>query len=844
MSLGIGPEAMPPSGDATPRTPPVATSRAEAGRAPRHPRVRFGILLALVLLVIIALVTFGVFDRVLLWVFAQPGLSIPPAILVLILYGLLGNGLGLSKLFLAPSGRIRFLGGLSSALFVALVIIVSYLIDDGLLRDNTDFSIVLGIYKSLGLEGLLNLKDPYSSEEIHKPSGILWRLSAFLWLCLPAPLVILLIPGLPFRVFEGPMTATDTEGRRVRRFVGWALGLALGAVLAQALLIAPVLLFSPFEGHLLAQGGQFILDDEAQVLVKTFVTIIAITATVFTIFSFLRIRSRNGIRAPVAIVELLGLIVTLYLLFDSIDYVISIYRIPINRVFGRCLVVLAGVGWIAWSNSNPWKLTLPGLEPYYPDPGDAGPPLGLRDLNAPEGWADPATPPPSQLEVLGRWGEHCGGGDGRKPKLVVVAVSGGALRSAVWTALMLEQLERGVDGNFGRHVRLVTGASGGMLGAAAYVAGRVNRGLFGGRGRQDMVEMIVQPKSLDAVAQQLALFDIPSILDPRGKDEDRGRSLEATWHYLEGISFGTLQPDEYDGRLPSLVFTPMLVEDGRRLLISNLDMEFACASRLSDRPAGSPGEPAERPSDVAAPAQAPADRCADPPPPDDRVLSRPAIELRRVFHERFPQIPVSTAVRMSATFPYVSPAVSLPTQPPRSVVDAGYYDNFGVNLACTWISHHRRWLKDNTGGVALIQIRDHHGREALRNFSGSSGPLEIIRRSLAFLSSPVAGYMMSRYATSAFRNDEQVVVLDQYFNQENPDQCGPQFFKTVHLEFSHTDDVALNWQLTPQEVDTLRGAIEECDDVDGGIRDKLRLLKGWWAQDHRPAPRGGDDDRP
>ena len=40
---------------------------------------------------------------------------------------------------------------------------------------------------------------------------------------------------------------------------------------------------------------------------------------------------------------------------------------------------------------------------------------------------------------------------------------------------------------------------------------------------------------------------------------------------------------------------------------------------------------------------------------------------------------------MSATFPFASPAVSLPMDVPRRVVDAGYYDNYGVDLATSWI---------------------------------------------------------------------------------------------------------------------------------------------------------------
>src|SRR5262249_62332987 len=66
---------------------------------------------------------------------------------------------------------------------------------------------------------------------------------------------------------------------------------------------------------------------------------------------------------------------------------------------------------------------------------------------------------------------------------------------------------------------------------------------------------------------------------------------------------------------------------------------------------------------------------------------------------------VGTAARMSATFPVISPVVSLPTFPPRRVVDAGMYDNYGVNLAARWVFEHRLALRRYTSGVALVQIR-------------------------------------------------------------------------------------------------------------------------------------------
>ena len=63
---------------------------------------------------------------------------------------------------------------------------------------------------------------------------------------------------------------------------------------------------------------------------------------------------------------------------------------------------------------------------------------------------------------------------------------------------------------------------------------------------------------------------------------------------------------------------------------------------------------------------------------------------------------------MSASFPYFSPAVPLPTKPRRRVVDAGYFDNYGVSLASAFLFSRKNtdWFRDNVSKIVLIQIRD------------------------------------------------------------------------------------------------------------------------------------------
>src|SRR5207253_10764938 len=124
------------------------------------------------------------------------------------------------------------------------------------------------------------------------------------------------------------------------------------------------------------------------------------------------------------------------------------------------------------------------------------------------------------------------------------------------------------------------------------------------------------------------------------------------------------------GHRPSVIVSPVVIGTGERLLISNLDLD-----------------------DISTPISA-----------TGELYVSSARQLFRMFPAAQPSFGLHTAVRMNATFPYASPAVSLPTNPPRRVVDAGYYDNYGVNLAAAWAYQYRDWIRREISGLALIQI--------------------------------------------------------------------------------------------------------------------------------------------
>lgn len=370
---------------------------------------------------------------------------------------------------------------------------------------------------------------------------------------------------------------------------------------------------------------------------------------------------------------------------------------------------------------------------------------------------------------------------GPRPRLALVSTSGGGIRAAAWTAHVLSRLQgpEGVPG-FHRYVRLVTGASGGMVGAGTWVAGLYP----GGMADPSVLPTMMQKDSLSSAAIALML--------PFG--EGRGRALESAWgRHTDGLlsrTFGDLRQGEAEGWLPSLVYSPMLVEDGRRLLVSNLDLSALTSSEASSLVV-------ERHGDE----------------PREKALSRlslSGVQLFQLFPLKQRAFPVAAAARMSASFPYVSPASALPTSPRMRVVDAGYYDNYGVDLAVQWLHAHREWVRECTSGVVLIQIRDHlgNGRRTKLQVAPADGLL-------GGLTSPLEAVLQARESSMSFRNDALLSLVQDELNVSEP--C---FFTTAIFELGET--APLSWALTDHDVTRLEHAA-----ASPALRERVAAVREW-----------------
>lgn len=433
------------------------------------------------------------------------------------------------------------------------------------------------------------------------------------------------------------------------------------------------------------------------------------------------------------------------------------------------------------------SFTVPGLEGTTPvTVGSSVPPTNVFD----------SVPPVKSLEA---WKASL---NGRPAKLVIVATSGGAYRAAFWTSIILDELvyqsrSDGPHAGLAKNIRLLTGASGGMV-ASAYFA--IYNDAEWAQSKHSITTLMedevltsqasdkatyttstpVPRDSLSAVSQQLIQRDILRLVGMGSPANDRGRVLEESWATLRRHPFGSLAGHEAAGLRPSLILSPTIAETGKPMLISNLDLSEMV-------------EAGHKPT---------------------------------VFFDIFPdarkKLSVATAVRLNATFPYVSPIVPLPTKPVWHLVDAGFYDNYGVGTALDYLMMPsvKTWLKRNVTGVLIIQVRAFQQDAPTFREHGSWTKCEIIKpeaekRPSAFfwLTAPVEAVATVRDASMRLRGDREIALIKSAYEHG--------FIETVAIE--NTARASMSWY-----VPTTEKACMESEKVSNFNNNAYRQIANWW----------------
>ncbi len=375
------------------------------------------------------------------------------------------------------------------------------------------------------------------------------------------------------------------------------------------------------------------------------------------------------------------------------------------------------------------------------------------------------------IQRLNNWKKQTGE---EKPVLIVLNVSGGGSRSATWVYKVLSELDAVSQRKLSKHVVLITGASGGMVGAAYYRSLLKEQSTFKLNKEEFFDEIssdLLNKLAFAASTNDLFFRYQTSSRGEDGVSYDRGQAFERdlnenTSNRLN-VAMKSYQQLEYNGKLPSMIFSPSVVNDGRVILFSSQDLAFM-----------------------------------------QRSVSRPGIysifpqlDARSLIGSRnVDQAKLSSILRVNATFPLVLPMSELPTEPRIHCMDAGVRDNYGTYVGLHWLNQVENWIEKETSGVVVLQIRD--TKKVFENAH---------TRSLSFLdkwTEPLTNLYSNFPATQDFDHE---IALESYVKQAK----FPVHIISFNLRNALNERISLSWHLTKRE--------------------KLAIKKAWYQKGNQAA---------
>lgn len=359
-----------------------------------------------------------------------------------------------------------------------------------------------------------------------------------------------------------------------------------------------------------------------------------------------------------------------------------------------------------------------------------------------------------------------------KPKIILLNTSGGGLRSAVFTFRSMQVMDSLLDGNLMNYTEFMSGSSGGLIGAAYY------RSLY-----------LAQPKDLEKANQEInnpflnnigkdllnattfsftvsdLFLNMQSFKDGKYKYvKDRAFAFEKQLNENTGFVMDKRIKDyklpELKAEIPLMIISPTIINDGRTVIIGSQPASYLLQNYSLN---------------------------------NNEIKSIPdGIDFNNFFEaQNAGNLKFTSALRLNATFPYIMPAASLPSQPPIEVMDAGIRDNYGIINSIRFLYTFKEWIKDNTSGIIVIQIRDTYKR----------GKIENISRNTFFekLTAPLQNVSGNFILMQDYNNDNNLYTAKSWI------QCPIDF---IQIEMPETEEkISLSWHLTEKEKNFIKNAV-------------------------------------
>jgi hypothetical protein len=378
----------------------------------------------------------------------------------------------------------------------------------------------------------------------------------------------------------------------------------------------------------------------------------------------------------------------------------------------------------------------------------------------------------------------------KKPKMIFICTSGGGQRAAVWTLRTLQYVDSSCSGDLMNHTSLITGASGGLIGAA-YFRELHHRKLKGEKIDSydkkyfdNMAKDVLNPIIFSMVVNDI-FFRFQKFSD--GKYEylkDRGYAFEQQINKnTENIMNRRVKEytdPEKKGTIPMLIISPTVINDGRKLFISSQPISYMSMSSSYEKLKAS-----------------------------QKIKG---IEFNRFFKDQDAEnLHFVSALRMSATFPYITPNVDLPSEPAIEIMDAGLSDNFGISNSMRFLHVFKDWIAENTDGVIFIIIRDSEKDIAIKKHTESSLFQKIL--------TPIGSLYNNWDYFQDFNNDNLIEYTETWFPGKYDViefQYIPryEYWQKNRMEYTELNNyeknrATLSWHLTQREKESLHKTILE-----------------------------------
>lgn len=340
------------------------------------------------------------------------------------------------------------------------------------------------------------------------------------------------------------------------------------------------------------------------------------------------------------------------------------------------------------------------------------------------------------------------------------------------------------------HAELITGSSGGIIGASYYrelylekLQGKnidENSRLYFNKIGQDMLNPIVLTLAINDMAFRFQHFNDGKYTYTKDRAYAFEEKLNANTDNVLCKRLSDYELPEEEARIPMLFITPSIVNDGRKMIISPLGISFMTGYDV-----------------------------------DTNMNFKPvtqSVEFSRMFKDQDAKnLHFTSALRMNATFPFITPITQLPSNPTIEVMDAGLIDNFGLDEASRFIYTYRKWLLTHTRKIIIIQIRDQYKKQRIP----TNSPGDILS-SLLF---PASQFYATLFPIENFKEDRTVEYMSQWYKGK---------IDVVYFQMNNqgSEDVTLSWRLTDREKSIILNSMGTSENKEAVVQlKKLMNLK-------------------